>query len=79
MPVPRFEIWTEYEANSGVMEDVLRDVETAEESEEIVGDKGKILLRSLDLSIPREDASSAKLRQRKVIRIVDTVRMYRSG
>ena len=78
MAVPRLEVWSDWECNSGVMEDVLRDVEFAEEREEIQGEKGKILYRDLTLIIPRDDAGYPALRERKVIRIVDTpVREFR--
>jgi hypothetical protein len=78
MAVPRFEVWSDWECNSGVMQDVLRDVEEAEEHEEIVGENGKLLYRDLNLVVPRDDAGYAALQERKIIRIVDTVvREYR--
>ena len=78
MPTPRLEIWDTWECNSGSMKDVIRDVETAEETEEIQGEKGKILLRSLNITFPLDDPSFANIVERDIVRIVDTpVREYR--
>ena len=78
MPTPRLEIWDSWECNSGSMVDVIRNVETAEETEEIQGEKGKILLRSLDITFPLDDPSFANITERYIVRVVDTpVREYR--